>query len=367
MKILFIADDFSEGGAASVCHSLINALASDEIQPVAASLDGIGCLGEQLKKQGIPFYFLDRKPGLDYSLFFRIREIIRKERIEIVHLHQYTSFFYGSIGSLLAGNRRIIFTEHGREVPDLVRPKRVIVNKLVVPFIKEVIAVSQSVKKSLTELEKIPAERIRVLLNGIDTTPLDRKFDSIAKRKELGISEEAPVAAIVARLCDYKNHAKLFEAWKTVTEQLPEAVLLVIGGGPMESELKRLSESIPGIAFTGVRHDVPELLAAVDIVTLCSFYEGTSITLLEAMAAAKAVVASRVAGNLEVVKEGETGLLVSPENPGEIASALLRLLKDRRLSIQMGQAGKKRQQELYSLEEMVSSYRKLYFSAAGNL
>jgi len=362
-RILFVVDDFSEGGAATVIFDLISGLDRERFIPVLGCLDGVGVLGERLRDMGIKVVFLDRQPGLDIGLMGRIRRLIREEKIHLVHAHQYTAFFYTSLASLSGGFRTIIFTEHGRIYPDYVRPKRVIVNKLVVPLISQVIAVSRSVQESLMTYEKIPGKKIDIIVNGVRPEKFQLKGAGKEIRKEFGVSQQETVIAIIARLCDYKNHENLIRALAIAHLKNPQITLLIIGDGPLRQELETLSEQLglnDKVLFTGVRHDVPQILNAVDIVALCSYYEGTSITVLEAMAAGKPVIASRIMGNCDVVEDQKTGLLVSTDDLEEIAAAITRLADSPALRREMGQAGYQKCLKYYTVEQMVDKYEILY-------
>lgn len=362
-KILFVADDFSEGGAASVIFHLISGLDRDRFTPVLGCLDGVGELGEQLRSSGVRVEFLDRQPGLDKRLFKRIPDLMRKEKIDLVHAHGYTAFFYSALPALSIFFRKILFTEHGRMPPDFVRPKRVIVNKLVTPFIPDVVAVSRSVQDSLVRYEKISKKRIKIIVNGIDLMRFQKDGNKGSVRDELGIAPKEKVIAIIARLCDYKNHNNLIQSLAIANKKESRITLLIVGDGPMREELGILAERLgvkDKIIFTGVRHDIPDILDAVEMVALCSYYEGTSITILEAMAARLPVIASRIAGNPDVVMDQETGILVSPDDPDEIAEAIIRLSGSAELRSQMGQAGYRRCMKHYSVERMVEEYESLY-------
>ena len=362
-RILFLVDDFSEGGAANVVFHLISALDRRRFVPVLGCLDGVGVLGERLRTAGVSVVFLDRRPGLDIGLFGRIIRLIRRERIDLVHAHQYTAFFYASLAALSTGFRNILFTEHGRIHPDFVRPKRVIVNKLVIPLIPPVVAVSRSVLQSLVCYEKIPEKRIRIIVNGIDPERLRKKRAGGAVRKVLGIAGHDSIVAIIARLCDYKNHENLIRALSIAHRQNPRITLLIVGDGPFREELQRLVSHLDlgdRVLFTGVREDVPDILDAADMVALCSYYEGTSITILEAMAAGKPVIASRIAGNPDVVVDQQTGILVSPDDPGDIAEAITRLAGSPALSRRMGLAGYRRCLDYYTVGRMASEYETVY-------
>jgi glycosyltransferase involved in cell wall biosynthesis len=178
-----------------------------------------------------------------------------------------------------------------------------------------------------------------------------------------GITEANLVCGMIAILGTEKDHSTLIKAMPKIIPQYPNTSLLLIGDGPKRAELQDLVHKL-GIAdkviFTGNRRDIPQLLATLDVVVLSSFYEGTSITLLEAMAAAKPVVASRVGGNPEVVEDGVTGFLVPPADPDALAFRLSQLLGDEDLRQKMGQAGRQRVEEQFSLSQMVANYERLY-------
>lgn len=343
--------------------NLISGLDRERFVPVLGCLDGVGVLGERLKKMGIKVVFLDRQPGLDIGLLGRIRRLIREEDIHLVHAHQYTAFFYASLAALSGGFRTIIFTEHGRIYPDYVRPKRVIVNKLVVPLIPQVIAVSRSVQESLMIYEKIPKKKIDIIVNAVQPERFQIRGTGKEIRKEFGIPQKETVIAIIARLCDYKNHENLIRALAIAHKKNPRITLLIIGDGPLRKELEALSEQLDlkkKVIFTGVRQDVPQILNAVDIAALCSYYEGTSITVLEAMAAGKPVIASRIMGNCDVVEDQKTGLLVSPDDLEEIAEAITQLADSPTLRKEMGLAGYQKCLKYYTVEKMVDKYESLY-------
>jgi sugar transferase (PEP-CTERM/EpsH1 system associated) len=362
-RILYLVDNFAEGGAANVVFHLISALDKNRFVPVLGCLDGVGLLGERLKKAGVTVEFLARRPGLDTGLFGRIIRLIRKEKIDLIHAHQYAAFFYGSLAALSTGFRNILFTEHGRIHPDFVRPKRVMVNKLVIPFIPPVVAVSRSVQNSLVCYEKIPRKRIKIVVNGIDLKRFQTKGVRKVIRENFGISQTESVIAIVARLCDYKNHENLIRSLAIAHQKNSHIKLLIVGDGPMREELETLTGNLglkSKVIFTSVRQDIPDILNAVDMVALCSYYEGTSITILEAMAAGKPVIASRIAGNPDVVKDQKTGILVSPDDPKEIAGAVIRLAGSPDLRKEMGQAGYRRCLKYYTVERMAGEYQNLY-------
>jgi len=375
-KILFLVDDFSQGGAARVVETLIKGLSLDpcsrpgtSFRPLLACLDAVGEPGEDLRQQGVKVFYLRRRPGVDWGLIPRLAKLIRREDIALVHAHQYTAYFYGALAAILAGFVKVIFTEHGRHYPDRRKPLQVLLNKFIlIPCTAAVTAVSKAVKQSLVTYEGIPPERIRTLLNGIEVERFRLAGDNLKQRARLGCKPAELLIGMVARLGQEKDHITLLQAMPLVCRQTPSARLLIIGDGPKRKELEQLASSLDlgdQVIFTGKRQDIPELLAMLDLVVLSSFYEGTSVSLLEAMAAGKAVIASRIGGNPQVVVEGESGLLFKPGDSRELAQKMVYLLADVSLRKQMGEQGRKRAEELFSGSQMVKKYEGLYHEILG--
>ena len=362
------------GGTEKLVYEIAQRVNRDEVSPVVCCLDEIGVFGEKLREAGVPVYVLNRRPGLDWSLLPKLRDIIIKERIDVIHAHQYTPYFYGLMASLyskatLAPSRpEIVFTEHGRFYPDVRKFKRVVSNPILSLFTKEIVTISASTKQSLITYENFPARRIRVVYNGIDLGRFSQTTDRLAKRRELGLAADDPVFGIVARLDPIKNHAMLLRACQQVVTVMPNARLLIIGDGPERARLEELTQTLglaAHVAFLGARQDISELLQTFDVFALSSFSEGTSVTLLEAMGVGVPIVATNVGGNPEVISDGETGLLVESGNAHDMAAKLLQLLQDDALRARMGNAGKQRVHALFSIEKMVQAYVNLYISAAG--
>ncbi|GAK51424.1 glycosyl transferase, group 1 [Candidatus Moduliflexus flocculans] len=362
------------GGTEKLVYEIVQRVNREQVSPVVCCLDEIGVFGQKLREAGVPVYVLHRAPGLDWSLLSKLREIIVKEQIDVIHAHQYTPYFYGLMASLYAKitlapfRPEIIFTEHGRFYPDVRKFKRVVSNPILSLFTKEIVTISASTKQSLIDYENFPARRIRVIYNGIDLERFSKTADRLAKRRELGLNADDKVFGIVARLDPIKNHAMLLRACQQLVKTVPNAYLLIVGDGPERAKLKELTASLGIVAhvrFLGARQDISELLQTFDVFALSSFSEGTSVTLLEAMGVGVPIVATNVGGNPEVISDGETGFLVESDNADDMANKLLQLLQNDTLRQRMGNAGKERVHALFSIEKMVRAYVDLYLSAAG--
>ncbi len=190
-------------------------------------------------------------------------------------------------------------------------------------------------------------------------------------RRELGLPREGPFLLCVGRLDPQKGHLVLFEAMREVVRRVP-AARLVVAGAPQQAsveyvaELRALATSPElreAILLIGERRDVPRLMAACDLFVLASLWEGLGLVFLEAMAAAKPVVATRVSAVPEVVLDGETGLLVPPGDPEALAGALIRLCEDAGLRRRLGLAGYRRVREHFSADRMVDETIAIYREA----
>jgi L-malate glycosyltransferase len=374
LKVMQLVLSLVIGGTEKLVYDLVCTVDRQRVMPVVCCLDEVGELGEDLRQRGYPVYVLHRHPGIDWSLIPRLQAILRKEQVEIIHAQQYTPYFYGLLaamyGKLTAGTRlpKIVFTEHGIPYPYQKKVKRLLLNPLLLLFADDIITIAEYTKSLLIEFENFPAQRTRVLYNGINLNQFSRKFDPAPLKQSLGIPREAEVIGIVARLDPVKNHAMLFRAFQRVLRHCPDTYLLIVGHGPEESGLKSLSESLgirKNTLFLGARRDVADLLHVFDIFVLPSLSEGMSVTLIEAMGAGLPIVATRVGGNPEVVKDQETGYLVESDNDKELADRLISLLEHDEKRLKLGAAGQKRAYERFSLENMVNAYTRVYFNASG--
>jgi glycosyltransferase involved in cell wall biosynthesis len=232
---------------------------------------------------------------------------------------------------------------------------------------QRIIVVAHRQKFHLVEQARLPAERIAVIHNGI--LPADfadlgaQQGDRARIRREWGLTEEHRVAIIVALLRPEKNHARFLRVARTVAERMPEARFVVVGDGLERSNLERYAEALGVgdiVRFVGIRRDVPQLLAAADVVTLTSDEEAFPLALLEAMAAGRPIIATRVGSLDEMVIEGETAHLMPVDDEISFAEALHRVLADRARAEAMGRAGRHFVLQHFTVEHMVRAHEKLF-------
>jgi glycosyltransferase involved in cell wall biosynthesis len=330
---------------------------------VFACLDEIGPLGEELQREGFRVHELHRKPGLDLSCPMRLSRLLHTERVDIVHAHQYTPFFY-SLAARLGGTRRpILFTEHGRHQPDFPRPKRIIANRLLLSRRDRVVGVGNAVREALIANEGLPKRRVEVLYNGVDVDAFAAQTNRTAARAALGAAENEFVIIQVARLDYLKDHATALRTIARVVAKSPQTRLVLVGDGPesttIESQVRELKID-DNVRLLGTRSDVDRLLPGADVFLLTSASEGIPLTVIEAMAAGLPVVGTDVGGMNEVVADNATGFLTPAKDDAALANRLLRLAGDPNLRQHMGAAGRARAKDLFDEPRMCAEYQRLY-------
>jgi glycosyltransferase involved in cell wall biosynthesis len=330
---------------------------------VFACLDEVGTLGVDLRCEGFSVELLGRKAGLDLGCPLRLAKLIRRERVDVVHAHQYTPFFYGLAARLPGPRRPILFTEHGRHQPDYPRPKRMMANRLLLSRRDRVVGVGASVRQALITNEGIPARRVGVLYNGIDVDAFSATVDRAAARRELGARPGEFVLLQVARLDYLKDHATAVRTLARVVAQVPQARLVLVGDGPeqpaVEGQVRALKLD-DKVRFLGLRKDVSRLLHGADAFLLTSVSEGIPLTVIEAMAAGLPVVATDVGGLREVVDDGATGFLAPAKDDAGLAAHALRLAADADLRRRLGEAGRARAKVHFDEPRMAANYGGLY-------
>lgn len=329
-------------------------------------LDGLGALAAELSDDGFVVESLDRKPGLDRGAAKRLRQRLDHHRVDLIHAHQYTPFFYSALSRGLPFGKRpeILFTEHGRHVPDTPSLKRRLANKLLLKDTDRVTAVSQAVKHALIKNEAIPGERIAVVHNGIDPGPDPTEDDRAQARSRLNINNDRHVVMQVARLHTVKDHATALRAWSIVHQQLPDALLVFLGDGPERGNLEAMTAALgleDAVQFCGSVDNPRQLIPAADVCLLTSLSEGLSVTLLEAMAAGKPIVATRVGGNIELITHGDTGLLAPSRDPEAIADCITQLLPNAPYAqLTLGHRGRIRLINAFTAQRMHKLYAHHY-------
>jgi L-malate glycosyltransferase len=320
--------DFADGGAQRLTLASWRHLDPRRFEPVLVGLRGNGSLIPAARGQGVPVHLLGRlQHPFDLASLAPLTRLLRRLRPAVVVTPLYSRASpYARFAARLAGVPLVVAHEYGRgEDPPLLRR---VVDRLLAPA-THFLAASEAQRLEL-QARGVATGAIAVSYDGIEVARF-AGGDREGARRHLGIPAGRPVALVPARLHPMKGHADLLAAVPELRRRVPEALVLCAGAGPLEAELHRLAAAAGlagAIRFLGHREDIPELLAAADLVLLPSRREGLPAALLEAWAARRPVVATAVGGVPEALTDGREGRLVPAGAPAALAAAAADLLLD---------------------------------------
>ena len=298
-----------------------------------------------------------------------LTRLLKKKRYDVVHTHNSKAGFIGRLAAKCAGVPIIVHTVHGFAFHDREPAWRRILfrnlERLASHWCDKMVFISQPLIDWALKDRIVRKEKILKIYSGIELDQFKpvTEAETEALRTELGIRGKAPVIGIVSKLWEGKGHATLIHAFEGLKQEIPEAVLVIVGEGYLRERLVDLVGRLglqSSVLFTGFRMDVRRLIATFDVAVLPSYFEGMGRVLLEAMAMEKPVVASSVGGIPDLVRHGENGLLVTAGSVPELKSSLLSLVRNPALAREMGKEGRKRISEEFSAGRMAQSIEKLY-------
>lgn len=357
--ILHLSTTSGPGGAERVISSLAASLNRGPRRAIVG-LFRPGWLQTECERLGVETIIMPLSGPLHFGWFLDCLRLIRREQVALIHAHEFSAIVYGWLVSRIA---RIPFigTIHGKNY-FWEKTRRRLAYRIIART-GTLVAVSEDLKRFVTEKVGIPAGLIRVIYNGVTPGPPVSDAEVGRCRSELGIQADDRVFGAVGSLYPVKGHTFLLDAMPAILQRFPNTVLIIAGRGELEVLLKDQAKRLgieEKVRFLGMRQDIPRLLALMDVFVLPSLSEGLSMALLEAMAAGKPVVATRVGGNPELVQQGQAGLLVRSQDAGGLADALIVLLGDPIALRRFGEAGAERVREDFSTDRMAEQYRRLY-------
>ena len=311
-------------------------------------------------------------PAQDARAFVQLVRLMRKEGYDVVHTYNATPGLLGRLAARVTGVPIILHHQAGwtvgEESPLLERVFFTSLEYLGALAGTRSICVSRAEALEGRRLRTAPSSRLVTICNGIDPQPflsVDGRAARESSRSRLGIAGDALVIGSSSRLAPDKDIESLVRSLGHLSQLLADAptVLLIAGQGPERSRLETLASSL-GVAdrvrFLGFQTDIREFLAALDVFVIPTLREGLSISLLEAMAAAKPIVASSIPHNREVIEDGVTGLVVPTSNPLAIGRAIARFATEPELARVCAQAARQRVLDQYTLERTLDATWGLY-------
>jgi glycosyltransferase involved in cell wall biosynthesis len=362
--VLHLSSSSGPGGAETVMTGVAAGLDPARFRSIVC-LFREGWLRERCEGLGLETHVLPMSGMLDLGWFRRFTGLLRDRRVALIHAHEFGANTWGTMAGQLA-RRPVVATVHGRSYYADCGRRRLAYR--VVSRSAAMVAVSEDVKRFVVESTGVSASRVRVVHNGIGPVEPVSAEARARVRADLGIRDNEQIVTLVGSLYPVKGHRYLVEAAPRILRACPSTVFLIAGRGECEPALREQARSlgIEGrVRLLGLRKDVPTLLAIGDVFVQPSLSEGLSIAILEAMAAARPVVTTRVGGNPELVVDGETGFLVEPGDARGLAAAVTRVLTDRAEARRLGERGAERVRSRFTVEAMVREYEAIYDAALG--
>ena len=375
-RILHIITNMDPSGAPLAVWNLVRRLSRERYAVSVASgptEDPAQDLTPEVSASGIPVFRVPSlrrgvNPLLDAAALWHLIRTIGKDRYDLVHCHKSKAGFLGRFAARLCGVRAVVYTPHGNVLKGYFGPAATWffarVEGMAAPFCDRIISLTR------TEIEQYLAEGIgspgqhTFIYNGIDVDAFTREAsDPAGFRSEIGVGSEAFLIVNVGRLVPVKGQVHLIDSLPGILEGCPDAAVVIAGEGPLLHDLRRRARALgvgAHLHLVGHRSDVARILAAADLFALPSLNEGLGLALVEGMAMGLAAVASRVGGVPEVLKDGETGLLVPPADPRALGEAVVCLAKDPERRRAMGEAGKERARVCFSIDRTVRDTERLY-------
>ena len=313
-----------------------------------------GHLAADLRAIGVPVKVLDC--GL--MGLAKLTGYLRSSRPDVVHGHLVS---WAPIAGKLAHVPAVIVTEHGLSLWR--NHWQISFDRFVARFADRIVVVAGAVMEVRLKRWRIPAQKLVLIPNGVEQVRFDIEVEPAVVKTELGVDPADALVVTVGHLTAVKGHRYLLRAAAEVLKQMPGVSFVLVGDGPLRQELQSTAEALgihERVKFLGYRKDVERILKAADVFALSSLREGTSIAILEAMAAGTPVVATAVGGNPEVIQNGRSGLLVPAENPNSLAEAIVRVLTNPELASSLVKEARERVESEYSAEGNLARLKNLY-------
>lgn len=360
----------TSGGAQEHVFNLVTRIDRQRYDVSVLSLSN-GPAVRRLERAGVSVCVLDEMD--DAAAIEAVAAHLVAVKADVVHNHMYRAEVVGTqaawrVGAIARtagtarGKRRrpyIVGTVHSSRIRS--DEDKALIRRLT-PQMDHLIAVSRAIVRKIED-EGRDGAPVSLIYNGVDLTRYAEPDICGTLHEEFPIPLGAPIVGVVARLEPEKGHTTLIDAWPAVVASVPNAHLLIVGEGSMREALETHVAALgvgSSVTFTGRRDDVPAVTAALDVAVLPSYREAQGLSILEAMALYRPVVASAVGGIPEMIEHGRTGLLVPPRDPAALAASIVRLLTDHPYADTLARAGRDLVHDRFCVELMVRAVESIY-------
>lgn len=374
--VVHIIHELGTGGLENGLVNIINRSPPGRYRHAIVCLTAAREFARRVTAPDVQVIELHKRPGHDLGLYWRLWKTLRTLRPAIVHTRNLATLEMQFVAALLPGVKHV-HGEHGRDVFDLhgTNRKYNLLRKAARLVVNRYIAVSEDLAQWMIETVGVPAAKVRQIYNGVDP---DRFHPRMGARPDVAPSGFLPVDALVlgtvGRLAEVKNQGSLLRAAHQVSQRHPELNarlrVIIIGDGPMVPSLRQQVIDLGmerNVWLAGDRCDIPALLQCMDVFVLPSLGEGISNTVLEAMASGLPVVATRVGGNPELVKDGMNGCLVPVGDDEALATAIAGLCASAERREEMGRNALSRIRASFDWQRTVAEYIEVYDQAVGSI
>lgn len=368
VRVVEVMATGTNGGAQEHVYSLATRLNPECYDVRVVSLSH-GSSVRRLEKAGVEVDVIDEPD--DRAAAQTLAELLAPIEPEVVHNHMYRAEVVGTLAALMLGEQgckrpAVISTIHSSRIR-CVDDRQTL--RQLTPLMDRLIVVSRAIEQKIRE-EGRQGVPVSLIYNGVDLQRYNHQQPCCTLHDDYSIPEDSQIVGVVARLEAEKGHRTLVDAWPLVLSAQPRAWLLIVGEGSERNSLESQAASL-GVAdrvvFTGRREDVPAVTAALDVAVLPSYREAQGLSVLEAMALGRPVVASKVGGIPEMIEDGVSGLLVPPNDSESLAGAIVRLLSDHPYADMIAKRGHDLVHDRFCIELMVNSIEALYDEAAVKL
>lgn len=357
INVVHMVEALEIGGLERVVDTIATGLDKNRFHPSVWCLVRGGRIFDELKNKGIDVQILNMRSHRDVLFFANLCRKLRRERIHVLHTHGCTATTMGRLAGIFARTPVVLSHMHTTYWDCTLR--QLFIEKFLSCFSDRILCCSQAVADLAGDREKIRADKLEVIYNGVDIDKFERNSQRrIADEKEI-------VIGCVASFAPHKGHKYLLDAAKSVIDTCSDKVKFVlVGEGALKGELEEQAERLgisSYIIFRETVTDISEIMSSVDIAVLpSSEREGLGLAIIEAMAAGKPVIATSLGGLPEVVEHGKNGLLVPPKDTASLAGAMLYMLNHREEAIQMGVEGRAIVKKKFSVQGMLEKIENLY-------
>lgn len=362
INVMLLTTGLGIGGAETVVRDLARMIDRSRFNLSICCLKALGPIGEELAAEGIDISVL---PGVDlerpdYFTSIKLRRLIRQKRIDVVHSHTTYALVDAALCRCVTPGLKVIHTFHFGNYP-YTGGRLLWMERIFSRLIDQLVAVGEAQKQQIRAAHWLPDSSIAVVRNGVEPSQMNTGDPDF--RASIG-AEGKVVVGTIATLIHQKGLQDLLVVARRVRDTMKNVHFVVVGEGIMRRELEDMRKELgleDTVTFTGwLMNAATAVLPSFDIFFLPSLWEAMSISILEAMAAGKPVVATQVGENSHLILDGSEGLLYAPRDIEGMASGLLRLALDEGLRISFGEAAARKVAEHFTVSHMTRAYQQIY-------